>query len=208
MPFWHGDRPGRPPEFGRAIGALARTLVAVKPGEAIQRLREQHGLDERAAQNLVTYLREQVEATGEVPNDRALVVERYLDEIGDYRVCILSPFGARVHAPWCTAVLGKLKSGSDADIEGLWSDDGIVFRVPGSQEPPDVSLFLPLADEVEDLVVRSLGQSSIFAARFRENAGRALLLPRRHPGQRSPLGPRASARRICSRWPRATDRSC
>jgi ATP-dependent Lhr-like helicase len=187
MPFWHGDRPGRPPEFGRAIGALARTLVAAKPAEAIARLRDEHGLDALAAQNLVAYLREQVEATGEVPSDRTLVVERYLDEIGDYRVCILSPFGARVHAPWCTAVLGKLKAASDADVEGLWSDDGLVFRVPGSQEPPDIDVFLPAADEVEDLVVKSLGQSSIFAARFRENAGRALLLPRRHPGQRSPL---------------------
>ena len=187
MPFWHGDRPGRPPEFGRAIGALARTLVAAKPEESLKRLREEHGLDALAAQNLMTYLREQAEATGEVPSDRTLIVERYLDEIGDYRVCILSPFGARVHAPWCTAVLGKLKDGSDGDIEGLWSDDGMVFRVPGSQEPPDVSLFLPAADEVEDLVVKSLGQSSIFAARFRENAGRALLLPRRYPGQRSPL---------------------
>jgi ATP-dependent helicase Lhr and Lhr-like helicase len=187
MPFWHGDRPGRPPEFGRAIGALARTLVAAKPGEAVKRLQDDHGLDALAARNLVAYLREQVEATGEVPSDRTLIVERYLDEIGDYRVCILSPFGARVHAPWCTAILGKLKAASDADVEGLWSDDGMVFRVPGSQEPPDIEVFLPAADEVEDLVVRSLGQSSIFAARFRENAGRALLLPRRHPGQRSPL---------------------
>ncbi|MFT3765703.1 MAG: DEAD/DEAH box helicase [Minicystis sp.] len=187
MPFWRGDRPGRPPELGRAIGALARTLLAEKRNAALKRLREHHGLDERAAENLLAYLREQAEATGEVPSDRTIVVERYKDEIGDWRVCILSPFGSRVHAPWCTAVLARLREGSDQDLEGIWSDDGMVFRLPGSDEPPAIEPLLPAADEIEDLVVQSLGGSSVFAARFRENAGRALLLPRRHPGQRSPL---------------------
>ncbi|APR87780.1 Putative ATP-dependent helicase lhr [Minicystis rosea] len=187
MPFWRGDRPGRPPELGRAIGALARTLLAEKPAAARKRLREHHGLDERAADNLLAYLREQAEATGEVPSDRTIVVERYKDEIGDYRVCVLSPFGSRVHAPWCTAVLARLRTASDQDLEGIWSDDGMVFRFPGSDEPPAIDALLPSADEIEDLVVQSLGGSSVFAARFRENAGRALLLPRRHPGQRSPL---------------------
>jgi ATP-dependent Lhr-like helicase len=187
MPFWRGDRPGRPPELGRAIGALARTLLADKPNAALKRLRERHGLDDRAADNLLAYLREQAEATGEVPSDRTIVVERYKDEIGDYRVCVLSPFGSRVHAPWCTAVLARLREGADTDIEGLWSDDGMVFRLPGSDEPPPIDPLIPAADEIEDLVVQSLGTSSVFAARFRENAGRALLLPRRHPGQRSPL---------------------
>ncbi len=187
MPFWHGDRPGRPPEFGLAIGELARGLSAAKAGDAERRLREVHGLDPRAATNLVAYLREQREATGEVPSDRTLVVERYVDEIGDWRVCILSPWGARVHAPWATAVLARLKESSAADVEAIWSDDGMVFRIPESDEPPDAAVFLPAADEVEDVVVRSLGQTSLFAARFRENAARALLLPRRHPGRRSPL---------------------
>jgi ATP-dependent Lhr-like helicase len=187
MPFWRGDRPGRPPELGRAIGALARTLLADKPAAAKKRLREQHGLDERAADNLLAYLHAQVAATGEVPSDRTIVVERYRDELGDYRVCVLSPFGSRVHAPWCTAVLARLRAESDQDLEGIWSDDGMVFRFPGSDEPPDIAPLFPQADAIEDLVVQSLGGSAVFAARFRENAGRALLLPRRHPGQRSPL---------------------
>jgi ATP-dependent Lhr-like helicase len=187
MPFWHGDRPGRPLEFGRAIGALARSLAASPPAEARARLRKEHGLDERAADNLVAYLGDQVKATGEVPSDQRILIERYRDEIGDYRVCVLSPFGARVHAPWCTAVLGAFRAERDQDIEGMWSDDGIVFRLPGADEPPSIDAFLPLPDQIEDSVVQSLGQSSVFAARFRENAGRALLLPRRRPGQRSPL---------------------
>ena len=187
MPFWHGDRPGRPAELGRAIGALARTLLAAGPGEAVKRLQEAHGLDERAASNLYAYLAKQAEATGEVPSDRTIIIERYIDEIGTFCVCVLSPFGARVHAPWSQAVLARMNAGGDGGVEAIWSDDGMVFRLPESEEPPDASLFLPAADEVEDLLVRSLGQTSLFAARFRENAGRALLLPRRRPGQRSPL---------------------
>jgi ATP-dependent helicase Lhr and Lhr-like helicase len=187
MPFWHGDRPGRPPEFGRAIGELSRTYAEMPKREAIQRLARDHGLDRRAAANLRAYLDEQREATGEVPSDRTVVVERYLDEVGDWRVCILSPFGARVHAPWATAVLARLKDAGGADAEVLWSDDGIVFRLPESEEPPAVTDFFPSPDEVEDLVAKNLGETSLFAARFRENAARALLLPRRHPGRRSPL---------------------
>jgi ATP-dependent helicase Lhr and Lhr-like helicase len=201
MPFWHGDRPGRPPEFGRAIGELSRTYAEMPKREAIQRLTRDHGLDRRAAANLRAYLDEQREATGEVPSDRTIVVERYLDEVGDWRVCILSPFGARVHAPWATAVLARLREGAGtgpadlrppqstggADAEMLWSDDGIVFRLPESEEPPAVTDFFPSPDEVEDLVAKNLGETSLFAARFRENAARALLLPRRHPGRRSPL---------------------
>ncbi len=187
MPFWHGDRPGRPPEFGRAIGELARTLTAAPRREAVRKLTEDHGLDRRAAANLRAYLDEQAEATGDVPSDRTIVVERYLDEVGDWRVCILSPFGARVHAPWATAVLARLRESRGSDAEMLWSDDGIVFRLPESEEPPDVADFLPPAESVEDLVTRNLGSTSLFAARFRENAARALLLPRRHPGRRSPL---------------------
>ena len=187
MPFWRGDRPGRPTELGRAIGELARTIVANKPPDAVRLLRERHALDERAAENLVAYLGEQVSATGEVPSDRTIVVERMIDEIGDYRVAILSPYGSRVHAPWCTAVLARLREESDQDIEGLWSDDGIVFRLPATDDPPPIEPLFPDADAIEDLVVQSLGGSSVFAARFRESAARALLLPRRHPGKRSPL---------------------
>ncbi len=187
MPFWHGDRPGRPPEFGRAIGKLARELAAATPADARARLAREHALDERAAPNLVAYIAEQVEATGQVPSDQTIIVERYLDEIGDWRVCVLSPFGARVHAPWAMAVVARLRDERAAEVEMMWSDDGMVFRLPESDEPPDVSLFLPDPDRVEDLLVANLGQTSLFAARFRENAARALLLPRRHPGRRSPL---------------------
>ena len=187
MPFWHGDRAGRPPEFGRAIGALTREIASGKPREMAGKLKERHGLDQRAASNLVAYVAEQAAATGEVPSDRAIVVERYRDEMGDWRVCVLTPFGARVHAPWATAVMARLKAGSDADVETIWADDGMVFRLPETDEAPPTDVFLPAADDVEDLVVSTLGQTALFAARFRENAARALLLPRRHPGRRSPL---------------------
>ncbi|HYV65453.1 MAG TPA: DEAD/DEAH box helicase, partial [Myxococcales bacterium] len=187
MPFWHGDRPGRPLEFGQMVGKLARELSAAKPAEAEARLRERHGLDERAARNLVQYLQEQIQATGEVPSDRTVIVERSIDEVGDFRVCVLTPFGARVHAPWATAVSARLQAERDAQIEMMYSDDGMVFRLPQAEEPPAPDLFFPSPDEIEDLVARSLGGTSLFAARFRENAARALLLPRRHPGRRSPL---------------------
>jgi len=187
MPFWHGDRPGRPPDFGRAIGELSRHLVAMTPEKATHKLTEAHGLDAKAASNLMAYLREQVEATGEIPSDRTLIIERYMDEIGDWRVCVLSPFGARVHAPWATAVVARLNAQAGSNVEMLYSDDGMVFRLPESDQPPPIELFLPAAEEVEDLVVRSLADTSLFAARFRENAARALLLPKKYPGKRSPL---------------------
>ena len=187
MPFWHGDRPGRPLDFGRAIGELSRDLIKAKRKEAMHALHNENHLDEKAARNLLDYLREQAEATGELPSDRTIVVERFLDELGDWRICILSPFGARVHAPWATAAAAKWRQQSDLEIDMLWSDDGIVFRLPETENPPDVSIFIPTAEEVEGLVVASLGQTSLFAARFRENAARALLLPRRKAGQRSPL---------------------
>ena len=187
MPFWHGDRPGRPVELGRAIGALARTLQAMPREEALAKLKKDHSLDERAAGNLVRYLADQAQATGEVPSDRTIVVERYIDEIGTYCVCVLSPFGARVHAPWSQAVLARMNAQRSGTVEAIWSDDGMVFRLPESEEPPETSEFFPAPDEVEDRIVASLGQTSLFAARFRENAGRALLLPRRRPGERTPL---------------------
>ena len=187
MPFWHGDRPGRPLEFGELVGKLSRELVKASKPKAMARLQQDHGLDERAARNLLQYLHDQADATGEVPSDETVIVERYLDEVGDYRVCVLTPFGARVHAPWCTAVVRRLEDERGLDVESMWSDDGMVFRLPESDEPPPPELFFPAPDEVEDRVVQALGSTSLFAARFRENAGRALLLPRRHPGKRSPL---------------------
>lgn len=186
MPFWHGDRPGRSPELGYAMGALCRELG--DPGsDAAARLVSEHALDEKAAANLTAYVADQHEATGVVPSDQHLIVERFVDEIGDYRVCLLSPLGSRVHAPLSLCLVERFRQESAAEIESIWSDDGIVLRFPEADTPPDVAALFPSADEVEDLLVKSLGQSSLFAARFRENAARALLLPRRHPGKRSPL---------------------
>jgi len=186
MPFWHGDRPGRPLEFGMHVGKLSRELSRAPKAKAVERLRKD-GLDERAAQNLVQYLHDQADATGEVPSDETVVVERYVDDTGDFRVCVLTPFGARIHAPWTTAVVRRLEEDRGLEVESMWTDDGMVFRVPEADAPPEPELFFPRAEEVEDLVVQALGTTSLFAARFRENAARALLLPRRHPGRRSPL---------------------
>lgn len=187
MPFWHGDRPGRPAELGRAIGALARKLERMPTEQAVQSLVADHRLDARAATNLVQYLADQAEVTKDVPSDRTIVFERFVDEIGDWRVCILSPFGARVHAPWATAVLAKLEGETGGQIDLMWADDGLVFRLPEADEPPDPEDFFPSAEDIEELVVRQLGSTSLFASRFRENAGRSLLLPKRHPQKRTPL---------------------
>ena len=185
--FWHGDGPGRPLEFGRAIGALGRKLDAMERSEAEQVLRSDHALDPLAARNLVDYLHDQHEATGVLPTDKTLVLERWMDEIGDWRVAILSPFGARVHAPWATAVAARLREHGGIEVDLQWTDDGIAFRLPETDSPPPSSLFFPSPDEVEQLVLDNLGGTALFAARFRENAARALLLPRRQPGRRTPL---------------------
>ncbi|MEZ4225057.1 MAG: DEAD/DEAH box helicase [Polyangiaceae bacterium] len=187
MPFWHGDRVGRSAEFGRAVGALARTLVQSKPEQARDKLQREHGFDERAADNLLALLQEQREQTGVVPSDQTVIVERFVDEVGDFRVCVLSPFGARVHAPWALSVAQKARRELGSEVENVWSDDGIVFRFPEAEEPPPVELFVLAPEEIEPLMLETLGSSALFAARFRENAGRALLLPKRFPGKRSPL---------------------
>jgi ATP-dependent Lhr-like helicase len=197
MPFWRGERAGRTLEFGRAIGALTRKVRSLPEDEAIRLLREKHDLDARAAANLLRYLGDQADATGAVPDDRTIVVERYLDEMGDWRLCLLSPFGGKVHAPWALAIGARLRhgSGDERTADVLWTDDGIVARVAEAEEPPPVELVLPDPDEVESLVTHELGaggerasgQNPLFAARFREAAARALLLPRRAPGRRSPL---------------------
>ena len=187
MPFWHGDGPGRPLELGRAVGAFVRELRELPGDEALARLRSDHGLDERAATNLVRYLDEQAEATGAVPDDRTIVVERFRDEIGDWRVCVLSPFGAQVHAPWAMALQARLGERWGHDVELMWSDDGIVVRLPESLDHLDIDDLIFDPAEIDDIVVGQLPNTSMFAARFRECAGRALLLPRRRPDQRTPL---------------------
>jgi len=187
LPFWRGDGPGRPLEFGQAIGALARQLIESPREQILPRLTSEYGLDTRAAENLLKYLADQQAATGEVPCDRTVVVESFLDEVGDWRVVVMSPFGSRVHAPWAMAVARRLRNAIGGEVDMMWSDDGMVFRLPESEQPPAVELFFPTADEIEDLVVAELGGTALFAARFRENSARALLLPRRQPGRRTPL---------------------
>ena len=121
----------------------------------------------------------QREVTGIVPNDREIVVERFRDELGDWRVCVLSPRGGRIHAPWAMAVAAQIRQESGIEVETLWGDDGFVIRFPDVDQPPDPRLLLPDPDDVQALVVRQLGATAVFAAKFRENAARALLIPGR-----------------------------
>ncbi len=190
MPFWHGDAIGRPIELGRAIGSFLRELEPMKPADAVARLRDAHAMDELAAKNLVAYLGDQVQVTGVLPTDRTIVVERFRDELGDWRVVLLTPFGGRVHAPWSMAIEARLREQHGLEVQSIWSDDGIAVRLPEGVESDGSTiegalLFEP--DEIEDRLMADLGSSALFAARFRENAARALLLPRRRPGQRTPL---------------------
>jgi ATP-dependent helicase Lhr and Lhr-like helicase len=187
MPFWHGDRPGRPLELGRALGAFVREMRELTEPAALERLRDHYSLDAFAAGNVVQYLHEQVEATGAVPDDRTVVVERFRDEIGDWRVCVLSPFGTPVHAPWAMAIERRLIDRYDLAVETMWGDDGIVIRLPEAADELPLDALVPDPDDIDELVVTSLPQTSLFAARFRECAGRALLLPRRRPDRRTPL---------------------
>jgi ATP-dependent helicase Lhr and Lhr-like helicase len=186
MPFWRGDGPGRPLELGIEIGRMVRELRLASPKAALDRLLTRHDLDRRAADNLLAYLADQ-DAVSAVPDDRTIVIERTRDELGDWRVCVLSPFGGRVHAPWSMAVAAKVRRETGVDVETMWADDGFVVRFPETDEPPDPSLVLPSADEIESLVLGQLGTTALFAAKFREVAARALLLPRRRPGGRAPL---------------------
>ena len=187
MPFWKADAAGRPLELGRHIGELVRALRALPPAAAVERLVRHHDLNERAAENLLRYLDDQAAATGVVPDDRTVLIERCRDELGDWRICVLTPFGGRIHAPWAMAAVARARAETGLDVETMWTDDGFVVRFPETEEPPDPALLLPTSEEVEALVVRELGGSALFAAKFREAAGRALLLPKRRPGGRSPL---------------------
>ncbi|MFZ0531405.1 MAG: helicase-related protein, partial [Propionicimonas sp.] len=215
LPFWGGDSLGRPAELGAAIGAFLRELSGLSEGRARERVRAA-GLDEWATDNLLAYLAEQAEAVGQVPNDRKLVIERFRDELGDWRVIVHSPFGARVHAPWALVVAARLRERFGVDVQAMHADDGLVFRLPDTwsdgqdADPPGgvtgrrpaaggarwrsgpelaelVDLIFPDPDEVPALVNEQIGGSALFAARFRECAGRALLLPKRRPDQRQAL---------------------
>jgi ATP-dependent helicase Lhr and Lhr-like helicase len=187
MPFWHGDAPGRPAEFGERIGRMSREILRMPHPAAFTQLIEKHSLDENAADNLLRYLTEQVAATGRLPSDEDIVIETCRDELGDRRICVLTPFGSRVHMPWCMAVVAKLRAERGWEVESMWSEDGFVIRLPENEEPVDTELLLPSPAELKELVLRQLGSTSLFAAKFREAAARALLLPKRRPGMRRPL---------------------
>jgi ATP-dependent helicase Lhr and Lhr-like helicase len=187
VPFWRGEGVGRPYELGEAVGAFCRELTALPDAKATAKLRDEHSLDERAAQNLLQFLSEQAAATGALPSDRTIVVERFRDEIGDWRLCILTPFGARVHAPWALALTARVRDSLGLDANAIWSDDGIAIHLPDADAAPPGDLVVIEPEEIEELVVNEVGDSALFGTRFRENAARALLIPRRRPDQRTPL---------------------
>jgi ATP-dependent Lhr-like helicase len=187
MPFWKGDSPGRPAELGRAMGAFLREVGSADAATATARMRAA-GLDEWGAENLLAYVDEQRSATGRLPDDRTVLVERFRDELGDWRLVVHSPFGAPVNAPWALAIGARLREHYGIEVASMHSDDGIVLRLPDTEGDPagsDVVVFDP--DEIAALVTAEVGGSALFAARFRECAARSLLLPRRDPRRRTPL---------------------
>ncbi|MBJ6724021.1 Lhr family helicase [Geomesophilobacter sediminis] len=187
LPFWHGDGPGRPIELGRALGAFLRDLGSQPEDEAVAWLREHYPLSHLAAQNIAAYVFDQRRATGTLPTDRSITIERFRDELGDWRVAVLSPFGARIHAPWAMAIQHQLAVRSGFEMEVMYTDDGMVLRFADVEEIPPAAALLPDPDEVEQLVTEQLLETPLFAGLFRENAGRALLIPRRRPDRRTPL---------------------
>ena len=191
LPFWRGDGPGRPMELGEALGAFTREVGEVLARDGVDAAHEwllEHApLDAFAARNLGAYLKEQREHTGTLPTDRAITIERFRDELGDWRVCLLSPFGSRIHAPWAIAVKAQLEARNGFEVQVMYTDDGIVLRLADSEDTPPLEELLPDPEEVEDLVTRQLADTALFAGLFRENAVRSLLLTRRRPGQRTPL---------------------
>ena len=186
MPFWHGDQPGRPIEFGRRIGGLVRELRDVPRSLAMTKLVQQHDLDPQAAENVLRYLADQELATQQVPDDRTIVIERVRDEVGDWRVCCLTPFGSKIHTPWAMAATARIKA-AGLDVESMATEDGFVLRFPETDAPPDTGLLLMQPVEAAELVMRQLGSTALFAAKFREASSRALLLPRRRAEGRTPL---------------------
>ncbi len=189
VPFWKGDGLGRPAELGKAIGAFTGELLSGgKRAEAVASRLRAAGLDEYAVANLLRFVQEQKEATGVVPTDTTLVVERFRDELGDWRLVLHSPYGMPVHSPWALAVAARIRERLGVEGSAMAGDDGIVVRLPETDaEPPGAELFLFEPQELDELVTLEVGGSALFASRFRESAARALLLPRMNPTRRSPL---------------------
>ncbi|MCG6939913.1 MAG: DEAD/DEAH box helicase [Thiohalocapsa sp.] len=187
LPFWRGDGPGRPVALGRAVGAFCREVARRDAEDAVAWIKDQAPLDDHAAANLAAYIHEQRTATGKVPDERTIVIERFRDELGDWRICILTPFGARIHAPWAMALQWQLQRREGFEIQVMYTDDGIVLRLADGDELPDLMALLPHPDEIEDRVTEQLADTALFASLFRENAGRALLLPKRSAQGRRPL---------------------
>ncbi|TMD15780.1 MAG: DEAD/DEAH box helicase [Chloroflexi bacterium] len=185
--FWKADAPSRPVELGAALGKMVRELRGLAPEAAATRLHDRAGFDDLAVKNLLTYLDDQAAATGAVPDDRTVVVERFRDEVGDWRVCLHTPFGGRVHAPLALALEARLRETLGVDARALWTDDGIAMHLPEVESPPSLDQLILDPEEVQSLVASQLPASALFAARFRDNAARSLLLPKRRPGQRTPL---------------------
>jgi ATP-dependent Lhr-like helicase len=190
LPFWKGDTLGRPAELGRAHGEFVRDMVSVPDATAQERLTAA-GLDEFARSNLLAYLAEQKAATEVVPDEKTLVVERFRDELGDWRIVLHSPYGAAVHAPWALVVGARMRERYGVDVAAMHADDGIVLRLPDVEYedgPPEFTEFLALDPQtVEAEITAEIGGAAVFASRFRECAARALLLPRRQIGKRQPL---------------------
>jgi ATP-dependent Lhr-like helicase len=186
-PFWHGDKLGRAMTFGTRIGGLTRELASRDEDDARAFLETTLGIEPEGARVLAEYVHQGLREAGHVPTDKTIVVERFQDELGDHRICVLSPFGARVHAPWSIAIRAAISAVRDGDVEAVYSDDGITLRVPEGDAPPALDTLLHDPVAVVDLVTREVGHTALFAARFREAAGRALLLPKRTPGKRTPL---------------------
>src|SRR3989440_8656482 len=185
--FWHGDALGRPVEVGRAMGEAMRELTAMEADDAVDHLQERSRFDERAAANLLNYLSDQVKATGTVPTDRTILIERFRDQLGDWRLSVLTPFGARVHAPWALAARARMQERLALQGPMIYTDHRLPPRLPAAGRPPRIGDLLLDPEEISELVTSQLHGSALFASRFRENAARALLLPRRRPGERTPL---------------------
>jgi ATP-dependent Lhr-like helicase len=186
MPFWKGDGPGRPLETGRIMGAFVRRILELGK-DADRFLMRHYPLDEKARKNLLAHLEEQRDATGLVPDDKTIVIERFKDELGDFRLCILSPFGARVHAPWAMALEEVIGQRTGHEVQAIYTDDGIALRFANADRAPGWDELWIEPSEIEDRIIERLGTSAMFSGIFRENAARALLLPRKNPEGRAPL---------------------